>query len=330
MCECVYIYIYIYFYIFISIYAILVIENKSHANHHSLVLPNSVNLEFQELCFPNRWYNWNEPFFVNLATVNFRIKFQGIGSLCVIQNFKVWTPLKILNPKLLSVCYLVHLLMSQTIKCTIWVNFVSAETPPPPSTKSHTCPSPEPVYFPAGTGKKRSTPNFLVVILSREPWGFIVIIILLGSPPLLFPLRELSFMPEDWWWGFHAALTLTFDQGWPPLVNDGLNGASSELCPGRTVCHGPLQNEPFLQHCDMQTLAIQEGSRVMMQSYPFFFLFFCFNSKLFCFGNSLMVQWLGFCSFTAGSQGSIPGQGTKSPQAVCCSQNKQIKGFVLF
>ena len=43
--------------------------------------------------------------------------------------------------------------------------------------------------------------------------------------------------------------------------------------PGHTVDQGPLQNEPFLQHCDMQTLAIQEGSGIMMQSYPFFFLF---------------------------------------------------------
>ena len=32
-------------------------------------------------------------------------------------------------------------------------------------------------------------------------------------------------------------------------------------------------------------------------------------------GNSLLVQWLGLCAFTAKDPGSIPGQGTKIPQA---------------
>ena len=42
-------------------------------------------------------------------------------------------------------------------------------------------------------------------------------------------------------------------------------------------------------------------------------------------GNSLAVQWLGLCAFTAEGPGSTPGQGTKIPQAVGCSQtNKQI------
>ena len=31
-------------------------------------------------------------------------------------------------------------------------------------------------------------------------------------------------------------------------------------------------------------------------------------------GNSLAVQWLGFCVFTAEGAGSIPGRGTKIPQ----------------
>ena len=39
-------------------------------------------------------------------------------------------------------------------------------------------------------------------------------------------------------------------------------------------------------------------------------------------GNSLVVQWLGLCTFTAVGPGSIPGQGTKIPQAAPCSQNK--------
>ena len=33
-------------------------------------------------------------------------------------------------------------------------------------------------------------------------------------------------------------------------------------------------------------------------------------------GNSLAVQGLGLCALTAQSPGSIPGQGTKIPQAV--------------
>ena len=37
-------------------------------------------------------------------------------------------------------------------------------------------------------------------------------------------------------------------------------------------------------------------------------------------GNSLAVQWLGLCTSTAG--GSIPGRGTKTPQAEGHGQNK--------
>ena len=37
-------------------------------------------------------------------------------------------------------------------------------------------------------------------------------------------------------------------------------------------------------------------------------------------GNSLAVQWLGLCALTAAGQGSIPGWGTKIPQARWCSQ----------
>ena len=39
-----------------------------------------------------------------------------------------------------------------------------------------------------------------------------------------------------------------------------------------------------------------------------------------------MVQWLGLCASTAGGMGSVPGQGTKNPQAVWCGQEqKQVK-----
>ena len=37
-------------------------------------------------------------------------------------------------------------------------------------------------------------------------------------------------------------------------------------------------------------------------------------------GNSLAVQWLGLCAFTAEGPGSISGQGTKIPQAMQHSQ----------
>ena len=37
-------------------------------------------------------------------------------------------------------------------------------------------------------------------------------------------------------------------------------------------------------------------------------------------GNSLVVQWLGLCAFTAEGLGSIPDRGTKIPQAAWCSQ----------
>ena len=43
------------------------------------------------------------------------------------------------------------------------------------------------------------------------------------------------------------------------------------------------------------------------------------------YGNSLAVQWLGLHASTAKGTGSIPGQGTKIPQAVWCSQKTERK-----
>ena len=40
-------------------------------------------------------------------------------------------------------------------------------------------------------------------------------------------------------------------------------------------------------------------------------------------GTSMDVQWLGLWAFTVKGPGSIPGQGSKIPQAVQCGQ-KQI------
>ena len=42
-------------------------------------------------------------------------------------------------------------------------------------------------------------------------------------------------------------------------------------------------------------------------------------------GNSLVVQWLGHYALTAKSLGSIPGRGTKIPQATWCSQKRKKK-----
>ena len=42
-------------------------------------------------------------------------------------------------------------------------------------------------------------------------------------------------------------------------------------------------------------------------------------------GNSLAVQWLGRCTFTAEGPGSIPGRGTKIPQALWRGQKKKDK-----
>ena len=40
-------------------------------------------------------------------------------------------------------------------------------------------------------------------------------------------------------------------------------------------------------------------------------------------GNSLAVQWLGLCVFTAEGPGSIPGRGSKIPKAMQGSQKKK-------
>ena len=50
------------------------------------------------------------------------------------------------------------------------------------------------------------------------------------------------------------------------------------------------------------------------------FTFFCKSKTV--LGNSLAVQWLGPCAFTAEGPGSIPGQGTKIMQASWRGQNK--------
>ena len=42
-------------------------------------------------------------------------------------------------------------------------------------------------------------------------------------------------------------------------------------------------------------------------------------------GNSLAVQWLGLHAFTAENMGSIPGRGTKIPQAAWHGQERKRK-----
>ena len=43
-------------------------------------------------------------------------------------------------------------------------------------------------------------------------------------------------------------------------------------------------------------------------------------------GNSLAVQWLGLHAFTAKGLGSVPGRGTRIPQAVRCGQKQKKSG----
>ena len=42
-------------------------------------------------------------------------------------------------------------------------------------------------------------------------------------------------------------------------------------------------------------------------------------------GNSLVVKWLGLLAFTAEDMGSIPGRGTKIPQAAWYGQERKRK-----
>ena len=51
-----------------------------------------------------------------------------------------------------------------------------------------------------------------------------------------------------------------------------------------------------------------------------------FKVKIFTkIGNSLLVQWLGLCTFSAEGTDLIPGQGIKIPQAAQCSLKKKKK-----
>ena len=47
------------------------------------------------------------------------------------------------------------------------------------------------------------------------------------------------------------------------------------------------------------------------------------KQKLTGMETSLVVQWLGLCTFTAVSLGSIPGQGTKIPQVAWHGKKKK-------
>ena len=49
------------------------------------------------------------------------------------------------------------------------------------------------------------------------------------------------------------------------------------------------------------------------------------KSKISGVRNSLAVQWLGLCAFTAEGAGSTPGRGTKIPEAMQRGQKKKTK-----
>ena len=46
--------------------------------------------------------------------------------------------------------------------------------------------------------------------------------------------------------------------------------------------------------------------------------------------NSLAVQWLGLWVSTAGSTGSIPAQGTKSPQSCSQKQTETKQNYIVW
>ena len=51
-----------------------------------------------------------------------------------------------------------------------------------------------------------------------------------------------------------------------------------------------------------------------------------FHAKIsICFRNSLAVQWLGLCAFTALGSGSMSGVGAKMPQVVAAQPKNETK-----
>ena len=55
----------------------------------------------------------------------------------------------------------------------------------------------------------------------------------------------------------------------------------------------------------------------------------CIHLELLFMENSLVVQWLGFCAFTAEGPSSIPSQETKIPQVLRYGTKKK-KGYHLW
>ena len=61
-------------------------------------------------------------------------------------------------------------------------------------------------------------------------------------------------------------------------------------------------------------------NQVMLESVVFLMRYWRSPFKDEFSGNSLVVQWLGLRAFTAEGLGSIPGRGTKIPQASKCGK----------
>ena len=67
-------------------------------------------------------------------------------------------------------------------------------------------------------------------------------------------------------------------------------------------------------------------NKVINQSYFSFPSLNFIIYKIEIIGNSLVVQWLGLHASTEGGMASIPGRGTKIPQAAGCGQKiKKLK-----
>ena len=99
-----------------------------------------------------------------------------------------------------------------------------------------------------------------------------------------------------------------------------LSNLSQEIFPS---CPGPSLNAPALAWRPSYNKIHLIGH---MEKNHFSFSVSCYIelfSKMPRLGNSLVVQWLGLGTFTAKGPGSVPGRGTKIPQAMQLCHRQQ-------
>ena len=103
-------------------------------------------------------------------------------------------------------------------------------------------------------------------------------------------------------------------------------------CPFSQWCHppthplSPLRPPLGIREIPKLIYKVKDKCGREMVTLPLWFgaIEFCSVNKM-TIGHSLVVQWLGLCVFTADGMNSIPGQGTKIPQATPWSQKKNKK-----